>query len=98
MSCDGCRRAAEMPEYTSHVKEHARVEVEKYIVGQVIPAMTTPCFHFRLGEREPDQERMIPGWKPGPGTKPADYIVTINYNLELYDDWIKPDGQSVVHG
>ena len=83
---------AEWAEYTSNMEGEARSRYESSIKGHIVEAMLTHCFHFR--DVESFQEH-LPGWDLSPGLKPAEYLVAVNYDEELFDDWVKPNGQKV---
>ena len=71
----------------------ARSRYESSIKGHIVEAMLTHCFHFR--DVESFQEH-LPGWDLRPGLKPAEYLIAVNYDEELFDDWVKPNGQKVL--
>jgi hypothetical protein len=84
MVCNGCNRTAEWNVFSSTAEEPAFSRYESSIKLNVIEALTTECFRFRCLD-----------WDIEPNAKPAEYLVDIDYDEELYDDWLKPDGQKV---
>ncbi|EMR74150.1 hypothetical protein MCGE09_00178 [Thaumarchaeota archaeon SCGC AB-539-E09] len=84
MSCDSCLRRADWDIFASSAEESTLDGIESSIKGHIMDALTTACFHFRED------------WELGPDEKPAEYLVDIDFDLDLYDDWIKPNGQKVL--
>lgn len=85
MSCDGCSRTADWDVFSSTAEESALDRYESSIKQHLLDALTTACFRFRESD-----------WELRPDEKPAEYLVDVDYDEELYDDWVKPDGQKVL--
>jgi hypothetical protein len=85
VSCEGCSRTAEWDVFSSNVDASVLDLYEASIKNHIIEALTTACFRFRAED-----------WELRPDEKPAEYLVDVDYDEELYDDWVKPNGQKVL--
>lgn len=85
MSCDGCSRTADWDVFSSTAEESAIDRYQSSIRGHILDALTTECFSFRESD-----------WELRPDDKPAEYLVDVDFDEELYDDWVKPNGQKVL--
>ena len=85
MSCTSCLRRADWDIFASTAEASTLDRIESSIKGHILMALLTECFHFRAED-----------WELRPDEKPAEYLVDIDFDLDLYDDWIKPDGEKVL--
>lgn len=85
MVCNGCNRTAEWNVFSSTAEASVLDRYEASIRGHILDALLTACFHLRSDE-----------WELRPDEKPAEYLVDVDYDEELYDDWLKPDGNKVL--
>ena len=84
MSCDGCIRTADWDIFSLTVEDSSLDGYENTIKQHLLTTLVTDCFHLKSE------------WELRPDEKPVEYLFDIDYDEELYDDWIKPDGQKVL--
>lgn len=85
MSCTSCLRRADWDVFATTAEASTLDRVESSIKGHILMAMLTECFHVRAED-----------WALRPEEKPAEYLIDIDFDLGLYEDWIKPSGEKVL--
>ena len=93
MPCGSCVRRADWPSYVSNAVELQPGMFEKHIKDGVVEAMFSQCFLFQ------GLDRVKPHFPDIPFTldsKPVDYFVDIEYEEELHENWVTPEGHNVL--
>ena len=85
MTCTSCLRRADWDIFASTAEASTLDRIESSIKGHILMAMLTECFHLRAED-----------WELRPDEKPTEYLVDIDFDLGLYEDWIKPNGEKVL--
>jgi len=85
VTCTSCLRKADFDVFASTAEESTLDRVESSIKNHVVFALLTECLHFQAWD-----------WEPRPDLKPAEYLIDIDFDLGLYEDWIKPSGEKVL--